>query len=37
VLEQLDKTWAELEFAVHIAIGDRNNKNAPATGDEKIN
>jgi PadR family transcriptional regulator PadR len=23
VLEQLDKTWKELEFAVHIAIGDR--------------
>lgn len=29
VLEQLDKTWKELEFAVHIAIGE---KNAPPQG-----
>jgi len=35
VLEQLDKTWKELEFAVHIAIGDRTPPQATEPGNDK--
>jgi len=34
VLEQLDKTWRELEFAVHTAIDGRNPE---AQADDKKN
>src|SRR6201992_23210 len=35
VLEQLDKTWQELEFAVHTAIGDRRKTGKPAEKKEE--
>ena len=35
VLEQLDKTWRELEFAVHTAIGERLSPDEPGNKKEE--